>query len=79
MAKKMGGVYKNTNNSKKNEKYMISEDMSAPSLMPRGVKSIKMPYVECGGLMMNDSVAKSDRDQNKRASDLRRESPDYQF
>lgn len=55
----------------KNSEYMITENMSEPSNMPRGNRSIEYGDVACGGAMANDSVRESDKDSSQMASKLK--------
>lgn len=66
--------YKNTNGKKKMEKYMISEDHSAPSNMPRGAKVMMYPKVACGGTLVNDSPNVSDKISNERVKQFKYQS-----
>lgn len=72
MAKK-SGMYKNSygDMADRRGKYMISEDMSEPSNMPRGNKSIYYSNVECGGSYVNDSVDSSDRQSDAMSRKMR--------
>lgn len=71
MARKKGKTYSQTVGNSNNGKYMISEDMSAPSNMPRESKSVMYPYVDCGGVYAGDSVDMSDRVSSNMAKKMR--------
>lgn len=74
MAYKKNGMGKmNSGMGYKNAPYMLSEEMSAPSNMPRGNKSIDYAYVTCGGVMADDSVSMSDKESDQMASKLHKQ------
>lgn len=74
MAKKKDGMYANSYDSAGADRrgaYMIGENMSEPSNMPRGNKSVYYPDIECGGMYVDDSVNASDRDSSMMSRGLR--------
>lgn len=72
MAKK-NGMYANSYGDKSDRRgeYMIREDMSEPSNMPRRNKSVYYADVDCGGVMVNDSVRASDKQSSEMARKLK--------
>lgn len=59
--------------AKREKEYMIQENMSEPSNMPRGNKSMMYADVECGGSMADDSVRESDRQSDEMARKLKKQ------